>query len=326
MQDNCQKIKLVKLVELLTNETDEQHPMGTNEICERLRAMGITCERRTVTKDMDLLNVYGIEVMHTMIRHQKAYYIEDRLFSIPELKVLIDSVQAATFITEKKTEQLTKKLARLGGKYRAEMLEHNAVRFHAKKHSNETVFYAVDYINRAINGEKRISFRYFDLNENGERLLRYEGRDITVDPMALIYNNDRYYLMAYNENHGSMVNYRIDRMENVTETAEPISEAAKACSIDPAEFAEQTFKMFGGEKRTVTLEFEDKCIGSVFDHFGEGTKINRLEENRCRATVEVRVSPTFYSWVFQFGGAMRIKAPEDISGQFKDMLMKVYQE
>lgn len=324
MQDNCQKIKLVKLVELLMNETDEQHPMGTNTICERLRAMGITCERRTVRKDMQLLNAYGIEVMETHVVHQKGFYIEDRIFSVPELKVLIDSVQAATFITEKKTEELTKKLAKLGGMHRAESLENSAVRFHAKKHSNETVFYAVDYIHRSINNGKRISFRYFDLDENGERVLRYGGGEITVDPMALIYNNDRYYLMAYNEAHAGLVNYRIDRMENVQETEADIIPAARSCKVDPAEFAEQTFKMFGGEKRTVTLEFENKCIGSVFDHFGESTKITKLEENKYTATVEVRVSPTFYGWVFQFGGGMRIKAPEDVLAAYREQLMKAY--
>lgn len=140
-QDNCQKIKLLKLLELLRQETDEQHPLPTNTLCAKLGAMGITCDRRTLAKDIALLNDQGYEVMWTWVGKAIGYYIEDRSFSVPELKILIDAVQAASFITDKKTAELIDKIADLGGSYRADIMKSNMVCFNTRKHSNEAIYY-----------------------------------------------------------------------------------------------------------------------------------------------------------------------------------------
>lgn len=143
VQDNYRKIKLLKLLEMLQLDTDEQHPMTTNRICARLDEMGIICDRRTLSKDIALLNEQGYEVMDTTVGHEKGYYVEDRSFSIPELKILMDAVQAASFITEKKTAELLDKIAVLSGSHRAEILKGNIVNFKTTKHSNEQIFYNV---------------------------------------------------------------------------------------------------------------------------------------------------------------------------------------
>lgn len=141
MRENCQKIKLLKLMELLRQETDELHPLSTNEICNRLNTMGISCERRTLAKDISLLNEQGFEVMWCRVGKEKAYYVEDRSFSVPELKILIDAVQAANFITDKKSIELIDKISALGGSHRADILKNNIVCFNTRKHSNETIYY-----------------------------------------------------------------------------------------------------------------------------------------------------------------------------------------
>ena len=149
-QENWQKYKLLKLLELLRQETDEQHPLSTSQICNKLGEMGISCERRTLTKDITVLNELGYEVMWNWVGKEKGYYIEDRSFSVPELKILIDAVQAASFVTEKKTAELIDKIAALGGSHKADILKSNMVCFNTRKHSNESIYYNVGFLEDAI--------------------------------------------------------------------------------------------------------------------------------------------------------------------------------
>ena len=225
-KDNCQKIKMLKLMEILRQETDEQNPIRASELCRKLIDIGITCDRRTLTKDIALLNEQGYEVMSVMLSHEKAYYVEDRSFSVPELKILIDAVQAASFVTDKKTAELTEKLASLGGSHRAEILKSNMVCFNTRKHRNESIYYNVGCLEEAIVQKKKASFRYYDLDTDGQRVYRREGQLYEVEPVALVFNEDNYYLMTYNEHYDNTVNYRVDRMDRVELLQDDISEKA----------------------------------------------------------------------------------------------------
>lgn len=316
-QDNCQKIKLLKLYELLRQDTDEQNPMNTNVIIERLGQMGISCERRTLAKDIAMLNEYGYEVMTRRNKDGKAYYIEDRSFSIPELKILIDAVQAARFITEKKTSALIDKIADLGGSHRAEILKGNMVCFNTRKHSNETIFYSIGYLEEALLQQKKVIFKYYDLNENGEKIYRREGHHYVVEPVGLIFNEDNYYFMVYSAKHDSIANYRVDRMDSVEIIDADISEKALQLRECVDCFTGQAFKMYGGEPVEITIQFADKLVGVVFDRFGEDTKIKRVDESICEATVMVQISPTFWGWLFQFGKQMCITSPNDIREEYR---------
>ena len=316
-QDNCQKIKLLKLYELLRQETDEQHPMTTMTIIERLGKMGISCERRTLAKDMEVLNDQGYEVMWCWVGKEKGYYVVDRSFSVPELKILIDAVQAASFITDKKTAELIKKIADLGGGHRADILRGNMVSFNTRKHSNESIYYNVDYLEDAILQQKNVIFRYFDLNEHGEKVYRRDGHHYVVEPIGLVFHEDNYYLMIYSSRHGNTANYRVDRMDAVEIIDEPVTETALELRDSIGCYTEQVFKMYGGELVKVTLEFNDKLIGVVYDKFGENVKMVRTGEHTIVASVDVRISPTFWGWLFQFGKQMTIISPENIRQEFK---------
>ena len=212
---NYQKIKMLKLLEMLRTDADETHPLTTDEICRRLEEMEISCDRRTVTKDIELLNQYGYEVLNRMVGHKKGYFLADRSFSLSELKILIDAVQAASFITEKKSEELIAKIAGLGSSYRADLLKNSLVRFNTSKHTNEQVYYAVLNIETALLERKKVSFFYYDLDENGERVYRKNKRRYIVDPVSLVMHEDNYYLLAYSEKYHGRTTYRIDRMETV---------------------------------------------------------------------------------------------------------------
>ena len=322
-KENYQKIKLLKLVELLRQETDENHPMKTSEIIKRLLAMSITCDRRTLHKDMKMLNAHGHEVMSDHVDREMAYYISDRSFSVPELKCLIDAVQAASFITEKKTEELIDKIAELGGSHRAEILKSNIVRFNTRKHSNEAIYYNVERLEDAIHQNMKVIFLYFDLDEKGQRVYRRDKHHYIVEPVALVFNEDNYYLVAYSSKYDGLTNYRVDRMDGVEIVDEFICDKAVELRQSMSGYTGQAFKMYGGQPVQVTIQFSKKLIGSVYDRFGERTKIISVGEDKCTATVMVQLSPTFWGWVFQFGNMMRIISPDAVVEEYSNRVMEL---
>lgn len=311
-RENFRKIKLLKLLEMLRQNTDEQHPMSTSSIISSLAQMEITCDRRTLAQDIATLSDLGYEIMATTVGHEKAYYVEDRNFSIPELKILIDAVQASSFITEKKSEELINKIASLAGSHRAEVLKRNMVCFNTRKHSNERIFYNVNDLEDAILRQKKVLFRYFDLNENGDRVYRRDGHRYVVEPIALVFNEDNYYLTCYSSRHDSTSNYRIDRMDSVEVIEEDCCEKAIALRDQVATYTEQAFKMFGGRLEDIVLEFDRSLIGVVYDRFGENTKMMTTSATKCIASVKVQVSPVFWGWLFQFPGEMRVISPDHV--------------
>lgn len=323
VQDNYRKIKLLKLLELLRSDSDESNPMTTSDLCGRLEEMGIVCDRRTLSKDISLLNEHGYEIMSTTVGHEKGYYIDDRGFSVPELKILIDAVQASSFITEKKTRELVEKLAQLGGNHRAELLKGNLVCFNTRKHTNEHIFYNVDALEQAVEQQKKVLFRYFVLNEKGEKIYRRDGHRYVVEPVALVFNEDNYYVITYSDRYDSTVTYRVDRMDGVMVVEDPISEKAVQLRQEMAQYTEQAFKMYGGQLEDVVLEFEDTLVGVVFDKFGENTPMMRVGEKKCVATVKVRVSPTFWGWLFQFAGEMRVLSPQWVMEGYRAQAAKL---
>ena len=303
-------------MEMLRQETDEAHPLRRTEICERLAKDGIGCDIRTLSKDIAVLNDYGFEVMIRKEDHENFYYVEDRSFSVPELKILIDAVQAASFITEKKTAELIDKIAELGGGNRAAILKDNIVHFNTRKHGNEAIYYNVDTIETAIQQDKKTIFRYFDIDENGARVYRRDGHHYVVEPVALVFNDDNYYLVSYSSKHENTANYRLDRMDAVEMVDEDITDKAKELRESIAGYTESVFKMYGGELQDVTLQFDQKLIGAVYDKFGEGTKMLRINDTTCVAAVKAQISPTFWGWLAQFGNQMRIISPDNAIEQY----------
>lgn len=316
-QENWQKIKLLKLIDLLRQETDEQHPLTTMQICARMEEMDIPCDRRTLSKDIALLNDMGIEIQWNWVGKEKGYYTEDRAFSVPELKILIDAVQAASFITPAKTEDLIKKIAELGGMNRANILQSNLVCFNTRKHNNESIYYNVDAIETALQTKKKIIFKYFDLGVNGEKVYRRDGHHYVVEPVALVFNEDNYYAVVYSSKHDNTANYRVDRMDMVEVIEESVSERALEFRSDVPEYTEQAIKMYGGEQIAVVLEFDSKLAGVVYDRFGESTKMIESADDRYVATVKVQLSPTFWGWLFQFGNQMKVISPDTVIEEYK---------
>jgi len=320
---NPQKIKLLKLYEILRQHTDEDRPLSTNQLCSMLEAEGITCDRRTLAEDIDILNANGFEVLRRRTRYAMLFYIVDRRFDLAEVKILIDAIQAASFITKQKTIELTDKVASLAGSHKAAVLKENLVSFNTRKHTNEAIYYTVDALERALRQKLKASFQYFDLDENGNRVLRKKSERYVVNPVGLVYHEDNYYFVTYHETHEATVNYRVDRMANAQVEEEPVAEQAIALSDELGAYTERVFKMFNGPQATVELQFDRKLIDAIHDKFGERIEIIACKRGLCKATVQVLISPVFFGWCFQFGKDMKILSPELIASEMKAHAKKV---
>ena len=329
MAENMQKIKLLKLYELLRRDTDEDHPISRRALCCRLNEMGISSNVRTLSLDIQTLTDNGYEVMSFLKDKERFYYIPECELSLPEIKILIDALQATSFVTDKKTAEMVQKVAALGGSHKAELLTKNMICFNTRKHNNEAVFYTVDGIEDAIIRRKKITFNYFHLDEKAERAYvttpTGKRKRYNVEPVALIFNEDNYYLMAYSSRHpGRIASYRIDRIERLEVVEEStLSDEAIARIDSVAEFTEQAFKMYGGEPENVVLQFDRALIDPVFDKFGEDAAIMPVDETTCAATVHVQVSPMFFGWLAQFGDRMRLLAPNDVLERYKAHIQSI---
>ncbi|MBR1430999.1 WYL domain-containing protein [Ruminococcus sp.] len=316
MADNVNKIKLLKIVGYLSTESSEDNPVTTYQIIDYLGSIGISCDRRTLYRDMDLLMDSGLGIEKTLVSRENAYYIENDALTLAELKILIDAVQAANFITPDKTSDLIEKLIGLAGTRKKEILRKNTIFYNNHKHSNEDIFDNIEKIEISIQKKRQVSFYYFDLNEKHERVYRKDKKRYVTDPVALVYNEDNYYLVTYSRKYAETVNYRVDRMDTVEVEETSLCDEARIRKKRPHTYTEQVFKMYNGTTTDVILEFEPDLLGAIYDKFGEDLFIRHADEDKLRIKVTIQVSPPFWGWVMQFGGRMKIVSPHNIDPGF----------
>lgn len=305
MSENRQKMKLLRIMDYLRTESSPDDPVTTKQIISYLNANGISCDRRTLYKDMELLMSSENNIVKLELRKGNAYYLIDNAFSLAELKILVDAVQAANFITNNKTESLVEKLLLQAGTRSKEVIRKNVVFYNNHKHSNEGIFENIEQIGSAIEKKRQISFYYFDLDENAEREYRKNKKRYITDPIALVYNEDNYYLVSYSRKYSDTTNYRVDRMEAVEIEETPVCEEATIRKRSLKGYAEQVFKMYNGKAAQIILEFDRDCVNAVYDKFGEDIEIQK-HDDKYSTTVMVQDSPPFRGWLFQFGDNMRI--------------------
>lgn len=322
VKENNQKIKLLKVFEILRHESDEDSPLTTNEILFKLKELGICCDRRTLYSDINLLNACGYEIVKVRSKRNK-YYVLNREFDIPELKILIDAVHAAPFITEKKSDVLIGKIAALAGQYRAGLLKQDIVCFGTAKHTNEKIFYHIDTINNCILSDKKVSFLYFDYGTDGARIYRKEGKRYAVNPVSLVFSNDNYYLVCYSDKYENISDYRVDRMDEVKEEAEEITDSPVRNRFDKNKFRRQVFSMFVGEPAEVEIVAENDLTNVIIDKFGENIKMTPCGGNCFQINVKVQPSPTFYSWCCAFGNKLKVISPQSVIDEIKSHIAAV---
>ena len=291
--------------------------MGTETLREKLLEGGIECHRSTLYEDIKLLNENGYEIL-TRRGRSNQYYVMDRSFSNPEVHILMDAVQAASFITEKKTAELVDKISELAGSQKGLVLKKNIVQFNTTKSTNESIYYSVSEIVTAINNRQKIIFLYFDYDGNHNRVYRKNGHHYVVSPFATIFADGHYYLVIYDNRYNKLTHYRIDRMDKVEMIEDHADMPPDELAFDIVNHKKQLFGMFSGETTAVTIEMDRFLLDAVFDLFGDKTRIISNGENTVRFTVDVQVSDLFFGWCCSFGTKLKLLGPEATVEQFKE--------
>ena len=313
-----QKLKLLFLRDILHTETDEQHPMTLEQLRQALEVRGIAAERKSLYDDFEMLRLYGDDVVTVRDRSVR-YYMGQRTFDLPELRLLVDAVQSSKFITRRKSGELIRKLESLASRHEAGQLQRQVLVMERIKHMNESIYYTVDGLQAAIAADRAVQFRYFDWDMEKKRRLRHDGAYYTVSPWALTWDDENYYLIAYDHGAGEIRHYRVDRMLHIRTTEDRRQGAAAFEKLDMAVYSRKTFGMFGGQEQPVTLHCAGWMAGVILDRFGQEVAL-LPEEDGFRVRVSVVVSPQFFAWLTGFGTDIRIAQPTAVAEEYRHYL------
>ena len=314
-----QKKKILCILQILRERTDENHLMSAADISKALEEYGISAERKSIYSDVEALIDFGIDIVQKK-GSTPGYYIASREFEIAELKLLVDAAQASKFITKKKTEELIKKLEGLTSKYEAHQLQRDVYIYNRTKAQNETIFYNVDYIHDAIFSNVQVRFQYSEWTVKKELMLKKNGAFYVVSPWALTWADENYYLIAYDENADMIKHYRVDKMQKMELLETPRLGRERFQEFDLAAFAKKTFGMYGGEDASVTLVGKNGLAGVVIDRFGQDVWMVPADEDHFRAHVTVALSPQFFGWLAGLGSDIQITGPESVRNQYREYL------
>ena len=320
MKSPNQKLKLLYLTKILMEKTDEEHPITLSEIIEELSRYGVSAERKSIYDDLECLRVFGIDICTKKTR-TTGYFIGSRDFELPELKLLVDSVQSSKFITHKKSLELISKIERLTSRENAKLLHRQVFVTNRVKTLNEQIYYNVDKIHDAIAANKQITFRYFDIDVNKSKAYRRNGEIYTESPISLTWDDENYYLITYKTKYDNYVHYRVDKMEGIE-----ISETDRVFSSKPFDlsaYAKKMFGMFGGEETDVSIRFDNDLVGVIYDRFGMDIPIIKIDDKHFECSVRVAVSPHFLSWIISFGDKARIISPQSVIDELYTLVKNV---
>lgn len=313
MQSN---IRIIELLRFLYQQTDEAHAVTVSEMIEYLKSKGIPSVRQTVYTDLEALDTAGIDIVQIKST-QNRYFIGSRIFEYPELKMLVDAVASSKVISAKKSQALIQKLGQLTSTQQAEQLQRLASLSSRVKPHNEKVYYIIDSIQTAILDQHQISFQYYEYTPEKKKILKHDGYRYILDPYALEWKNDHYYLIGYSHKHKGIAHFRVDRLTSV----EPLdSKFQPMPDFDVAAYTNKMVDMFAAEHaEQVKLLCSNELMRVIIDHYGEDIEISPYDDTHFTVIIEVNPSGTFYGWVFKFMGKIRILSPQSCVDKMQDI-------
>lgn len=312
-----QKLKMLYLVQIFSRETDDTHKLTMPEIISKLAAEGVNADRKTLYQDFEELRRFGLDIIAEKEGRNYYYYLGSRDFELPELKLLVDSVQSAKFITDKKSKQLIKKLESLVSKYEGSQLHRQVIIAGRVKTMNESIYYNVDKIHAAIGADKQIRFKYFDWNIRKEMEPRYDGMWYQLSPWALMWDDEKYYLVAYDSKHEAIIHYRVDKMTQIGVLDEKREGHDAFGKFNIAHYTNTLFGMYAGDETKVTIEAENRIVSVFIDRFGKDIIIAPVDDGHFRTTVTVAVSKQFFGWIMAIDGDVKVVAPDGVVKQMR---------
>lgn len=310
------KLKLLYLLEILKEESDEHHILSMSDLIGKLEERGIPAERKAVAGDIKALCEAGYDIC-LYEENRKGYYLRTREFEPHEVRLLIDAVSSARFITRKKTEELVKKLKKLNSLSQARLLHNQLYVIDRIKCHNECIYYNIDSINRAIVQNRKIKFFYYSFNLDKESVAQREGRPYLLSPYALAWHGDNYYLIGNKDNYNNLSHYRLDRMRGVQVLEEEPRKSFQEITeyqggFNTADYVKKTFSMFPGEQARVELKFKNELVNVALDRFGTGVSLFRVDGEHFKIVTDVFIGTGFISWVMQVGPGVEILSPRGL--------------
>ena len=347
-QQKNTKLKLLYLSDILSEKTDEAHPLSANELCDALCAAGIEAERKSVYKDIEVLKEYGLDIILGTENNKRGYFIGARKFELAELRLLLDAVQAANFISQKKTKILVEKIESFASKYQAATLHRQVYVDNRPKCKNEELYYTISALEHAlgamnrnfegtqhtalddaINAELKVSFTYSRRVITDEFKQKSDEKAFKVSPYALIWSDDHYYLVCNNEKYDNLMNLRIDRIKSIAvteESARPFSEVSDYTTrFDSADYASKLFNMYSGEPKPIELICENGMLELILDKFGERVRLQKYDDDSFVVKTNAVVSDGLSAWLLQFGKRVKVKSPNELKAAVKTKALETYE-
>ena len=318
-----QKQKLLLIRQYLEENTDEEHPVSTADLIAWLDSQGVSAERKSIYDDMETLRDFGLDVIKLRRGNQSGWYLGERPFQLPELRLLVDSIQSSRFLTRKKSVELIGKLEKLTSASQAKGLRRQVWVKNRIKSMNESIYYLVDELHAAIENDRRIRFHYYTWNARGERELRRGGAWYAVSPYALVWDNEYYYLVAYDAQAEGIRHFRVDKMLSVRDDGPGREGREVFRALDMSAYTNTRFGMFSGETTPVRLEFKNELAGAAVDRFGADTILVPGDNGTFTLTAPVAVNEPFFAWLATFGGDVKLLSPESAVEAMRQHIEKI---
>ncbi len=326
MAENNQKLKILYLMKILLEKTDETHSITMPEIIASLQAYGINAERKSIYTDMENLRLFGLDIIGEKEDKYFSYRIGNRQFELAELKLLVDSVQASKFMTAKKSIQLIKKIEGLASKYEAAQLQRQVYTTERIKAGNEGIYYNVDQIHTAIASNQQIRFHYFNWDVNKKQVLRKDGAYYQASPWALSWDDENYYLVAYDSAEEKIKHFRVDKMLHISTVEEKREGSKKFQAFDMGAYAKKMFGMFGGDEEMVKIVCKNELAGVMIDRFGQNISLVKVDAEHFSINVKVAVSSQFLAWVIALGDGAKIVSPERVVDKVREEIERLVKQ
>lgn len=318
-----QKLKLAYLTRIMLEKTDEDHALTLAQIIAELEARGVTAERKSLYTDFaDMTDKLGVEIIKEQIGRDTFYHVGSRDFELAEVKLLIDAIQSSKFITEKKSRDLIKKLKTFVSEHQAKQLDRQVYVQGRAKTMNESIYYNVDDLHKAIGENKKISFKYYRWNVDKKLEERNHGIVFTVSPWALTWDDENYYLVAFDDYDQKIKHYRVDKMKQIELLEEKRAGKEEFKGFDMAAYSKMNFGMYSGRKEKVKIEFNNYMVGVFIDRFGKDISIVPIDEKNSYTHVDVAISPQFFAWILSLGDEVKITGPEKIVEEMKEYVQE----
>ena len=320
-----QKTKLLCLYRMLLRQTDEEHPLTVLQIIEELARQDIKAERKSIYDDLEALRLFGMDIQSRKGK-TSGWFVGDREFELPEVKLLMDAVQSSRFITQKKSDALIRKLEGLASVHQAGQLQRQVYVSGRIKVMNESIYYNVDKLHAAIAGQKAITFKYFDYDIQRKKVFRQDGKRYMVSPYGLIWNSENYYLVAFDHTHRELRHYRVDKMTEIVVTNLDREGREQYPNFQLAEYGQKHFGMYSGQEMKVTLRGRRDKASLVWDRFGQDVILVPDGEEHFTVTLPVVISPQFFGWLLGLNGSITLAGPKEAVSAYRRRLAATLEE